>query len=134
MRLRTPLGWAADRWTLGDRALRWSTTAALVVSVLIVLGGVTVRVTGSGLGCPTWPTCTEDSLAATPELGIHGAIEFGNRLVTTLLIAAVGWAIIAARLQKPRDRTMTRLAWSMFWLVVANALAGGVTVWMGLNP
>ena len=134
MRLKTPLGWAADRWTLGPRALRWGTTAALVASVLIVLGGVTVRVTGSGLGCPTWPTCTEDSLIATPELGIHGAIEFGNRMVTTLLIAAVAWAINAARLQRPRDRTLTRLAWSMFWLVVANAVAGGFTVWFELNP
>lgn len=134
MPLKTPLGWAADRWTLGSRALRWGTTAALVTSVLIVLGGVTVRVTGSGLGCPTWPTCTEDSLIATPELGIHGAIEFGNRMVTTLLIVAVGWAIIAARLQKPRDRMLTRLAWSMFWLVVANAVAGGFTVWFELNP
>lgn len=134
MTLRTPLGWAASRWTLTDRALRWGTTAALVTAVLIVLGGATVRVTGSGLGCPTWPTCTEDSLIATPELGIHGAIEFGNRLVTGLLIVAVGWAIIAARLQKPRDRTLTRLAWSMFWLVVANAVAGGFTVWFELNP
>ena len=134
MTLRTPLGWAAERWSLGPRALRWGTTAALVASILIVLGGVVVRVTGSGLGCPTWPTCTEDSLISTPELGIHGAIEFGNRLVTGLLIAAVGWAIVAARLQRPRDRMLTRLAWSMFWLVVANALAGGVTVWVKLNP
>ncbi len=129
-----PLGWAADRWSLGPRALRWGTTAALVASILIVLGGVVVRVTGSGLGCPTWPTCTEDSLISTPELGIHGAIEFGNRLVTGLLIAAVGWAIVAARLQRPRDRMLTRLAWSMFWLVVANALAGGITVLVKLNP
>lgn len=134
MRLQTPLGWAASRWSLGVRALRWGTTAALVASVLIVLGGVTVRVTGSGLGCPTWPTCTDESLIATPELGIHGAIEFGNRMVTTLLIAAVGWAIVAARLQRPRDRTLTRLAWSMFWLVVANAVAGGFTVLFELNP
>jgi heme a synthase len=132
--LRTPLGWAADRWELGPRALRWGTTAALVASILIVLGGVVVRVTGSGLGCPTWPTCTADSLVATPELGIHGFIEFANRTVTGLLIAAVGWAIVAARLQRPRDRMLTRLAWSMFWLVVANAIAGGITVWVDLNP
>ncbi len=134
MRLRTPLGWAAERWTLGARALRWGTTAALVASILIVLGGVVVRVTGSGLGCPTWPTCTEDSLIATPELGIHGLIEFANRMVTGVLVLAVGWAIVAARLQRPRDRMLTRLAWSMFWLVVANAIAGGVTVWLDLNP
>lgn len=134
MTVRTPLGWAAERWELGPRALRWGTSAALVTAILIVLGGVTVRVTGSGLGCPTWPTCTEDSLIATPELGIHGAIEFGNRMITGLLVVAVGWAIIAARLQRPRDRMLTRLAWSMFWLVVANAVAGGFTVWFELNP
>ncbi len=134
MTARTPLGWAAERWQLGPRALRWGTSAALATAILIVLGGVTVRVTGSGLGCPTWPTCTDDSLIATPELGIHGAIEFGNRMITALLIVAVGWAIIAARLQRPRDRMLTRLAWSMFWLVVANAIAGGLSVWYDLNP
>ncbi len=132
--MRTPLGWAAGRWALGPRALRWGTTAALVTSVLIVLGGATVRVTGSGLGCPSWPACTPDSLIATPELGIHGAIEFGNRAITVLLIVAVGWAIVAARLQRPRDRMLTRLAWSMFWLVIANAVAGGMSVWYQLNP
>jgi heme a synthase len=132
--LTTPFAWAASRWTLGSRALRWSTTAALVVSVLIVLGGGVVRVTGSGLGCPTWPTCEGTSLTPIPELGIHGIIEFANRTVTGLLIVAVGWAIIAARLQKPWDRALTRLAWSMFWLVVANAVAGGITVLVKLNP
>jgi len=130
----TPFGWLAQRVTLGTRALRWATTAALVVSILVVLGGGVVRVTGSGLGCPTWPTCEGSSVAPIPELGIHGMIEFGNRLVTVLLIFAVGWAIVAARLQALRDRTLTRLAWSMFWLVVINAVAGGITVLVGLNP
>jgi cytochrome c oxidase assembly protein subunit 15 len=119
---------------LGERALRWSTSAALVVSVLIVLGGGVVRVTGSGLGCPAWPTCDGSSLAPIPELGIHGIIEFTNRTVTGLLIAAVGWAIIAIRLQRPWDRALSRLSWSMFWLVVANAVAGGITVLVKLNP
>lgn len=134
MTIVTPLGWLARRVTLGPRSLRWSTTAALVVSILVVLGGGVVRVTGSGLGCPTWPTCEGTSIAPIPELGIHGLIEFGNRLVTVLLIVAVGWAIVAARLQADRDRMLTRLAWSMFWLVVANAVAGGITVLVGLNP
>lgn len=132
--MTTPLGWLAQRITLSPRALRWSTTAALVVSVLVVLGGGVVRVTGSGLGCPTWPTCEGTSIAPIPELGIHGLIEFGNRLVTVLLIVVVGWAIVAARLQAQRDRMLTRLAWSMFWLVVLNAVAGGITVLVGLNP
>jgi cytochrome c oxidase assembly protein subunit 15 len=104
------------------------------VSVFIVLSGGVVRVTGSGLGCPTWPACDAGSFTTTPELGIHGFIEFANRALTGVLILAVGWAIVAARLQKPRNRTLTRLAWSQFWLVVANSIAGGVSVLTGLNP
>lgn len=134
MSVTTPFGWLARRVALGTRALRWGTTAALLVSILVVLGGGVVRVTGSGLGCPSWPTCEGSSITPIPELGIHGLIEFGNRMVTVLLIVAVGWAITAARLQKPWDRTLTRLAWSMFWLVVVNAVAGGITVLVGLNP
>ncbi|QJU53548.1 COX15/CtaA family protein [Herbiconiux sp. KACC 21604] len=132
--MQTPFGFLADRVTLSPRALRWGTTAALVVSILIIITGGVVRVTGSGLGCPTWPACDDGSLTTTPELGIHGFIEFANRVLTGVLIAAVGWAIVAARLQKPRERSMTRLAWSQFWLVVVNALAGGVTVLTELNP
>lgn len=130
----TPLGWAASRWQLGPRALRWGTTAALVTAVLIVLGGVVVRVTGSGLGCPTWPTCDGTNVIQVVPDSIHLLIEQTNRLVTVLLIVAVGFAIVAARLQRPRDRMLTRLAWSMFWLTVANAVAGGITVLAGLNP
>lgn len=105
-----------------------------MVSVFIVLTGGVVRVTGSGLGCPTWPSCDAGSFTTTPELGIHGFIEFANRALTGVLILAVGWAIVAARLQKPRNRTLTRLAWSQFWLVVANSIAGGISVLTGLNP
>jgi cytochrome c oxidase assembly protein subunit 15 len=130
----TPLGWLAQRVTLSTRTLRWGTMAALVVSILLVLGGGVVRVTGSGLGCPTWPSCEGSSIAPIPALGIHGVIEFANRLLTTVLVVAVGWAIVAARLQKQRDRMLTRLAWSMFWLVVLNAVAGGITVLVKLNP
>ena len=132
--MKTPLGWAASRWTLGSRALRWSTTAALVVGVLVVLGGGVVRVTASGLGCPTAPLCDGSSLTPIPALGIHGIIEFANRLVTVLLIVAVGWAIIAIRLQRPRNRSLSRLSWSMFWLVVANAVLGAFSVNLRLNP
>jgi cytochrome c oxidase assembly protein subunit 15 len=104
------------------------------VSIFIIFSGGVVRVTGSGLGCPTWPACEPGSLTTTPALGIHGLIEFGNRSLTGLLIVAVGFAIVAARLQKTRNRTLTRLAWSQFWLVVVNSVAGGVSVLTGLNP
>jgi cytochrome c oxidase assembly protein subunit 15 len=134
MPVKTPLAWAADRWALSPRVLRWATTFSLVMGVLIVLGGGIVRVTGSGLGCPTWPECQPGSLTTTPELGIHGFIEFANRTLTDILVIAVACVIIAARLQKPRVRSITRLAWSQFWLVVANAVVGGVSVLAQLNP
>jgi cytochrome c oxidase assembly protein subunit 15 len=133
-RPRTPFAWLARRVTLGPRALRWGTTAALVVSILIIVTGGVVRVTGSGLGCPTWPQCEAGSLATTPALGIHGVIEFGNRALTSVLVLAVGWAIVAAALQRRWQRTLARLTWAQFWLVVVNAVAGGITVLVGLNP
>jgi cytochrome c oxidase assembly protein subunit 15 len=104
------------------------------MTVVIVVTGGAVRLTGSGLGCPTWPKCTDESLTATSAMGFHGAIEFGNRMLTYVLCAAVGWAIIAARSQKPWRRGLTRLGWAQFWLVMGNAVLGGIVVLVGLNP
>jgi cytochrome c oxidase assembly protein subunit 15 len=104
------------------------------MSVVIVVTGGAVRLTGSGLGCPTWPECTEGSLTPTQALTYHSAIEFGNRMLTYVLCAAVGWAIIAARAQKPYRRSLTRFGWAQFWLVMGNAILGGIVVLMGLNP
>jgi cytochrome c oxidase assembly protein subunit 15 len=132
--VKTPLGYAAQRWTLGQRSLIWSSTVSWVFSIVIVFTGGVVRVTGSGLGCPTWPACDASSLAPTPELGINGLIEFSNRVFTGVIIVAVAWVIVSATLQKPRVRSLTRLAWSQFWLVVVNAVAGGLSVLTGLNP
>ncbi|MFE5658629.1 heme A synthase [Streptomyces sp. NPDC056517] len=130
----TPLASIARRWTPSPRTLRRAALSAVVMSVLIIVTGGAVRLTGSGLGCDTWPKCTDDSLIVTPEQGYRGAIEFGNRMLTYVLSAAVGWAIIAARSTKPWRRGLTRLGWAQFWIVMSNAVIGGITVWMGLNP
>lgn len=132
--LRNPLAFIAERWTPTPRTVQRAALAALVMSVLIVVTGGAVRLTGSGLGCPTWPKCTDDSLTATSAMGVHGAIEFGNRMLTYVLCAAVGWAIIAARSQKPYRRSLTRLGWAQFWIVMSNAVLGGIVVLVGLNP
>lgn len=132
--VRNPLAFIAARWTPDPRTVRRAALAALVMSVLIVVTGGAVRLTGSGLGCPTWPKCTDDSLTATSEMGLHGAIEFGNRMLTYVLCAAVGWAIIAARSTKPHRRDLTRLGWAQFWIVMSNAVLGGIVVLVGLNP
>ncbi|MFI9343472.1 heme A synthase [Streptomyces sp. NPDC052773] len=132
--LRNPLAFIAARWTPDPRTVQRAALAALVMSVVIVVTGGAVRLTGSGLGCPTWPKCTDDSLTATSEMGVHGVIEFGNRMLTYVLCAAVGWAIIAARSEKPYRRSLTRLGWAQFWIVMSNAVLGGIVVLVGLNP
>ncbi|MFE5397687.1 heme A synthase [Streptomyces sp. NPDC056568] len=132
--VRNPLAFIAARWTPDPRTVQRAALIALAMSVVIVITGGAVRLTGSGLGCPTWPKCTDDSLATTREMGFHGVIEFGNRLLTYVLCAAVGWAIIAARSQKPYRRSLTRLGWAQFWIVMGNAILGGIVVLVGLNP
>ncbi|MGY1692806.1 COX15/CtaA family protein [Geodermatophilus sp. SYSU D01105] len=106
--------------------------ANAVANGAIVLTGGAVRLTGSGLGCPTWPRCTDESFMATPELAGHGAIEFGNRLLTFVL-AAVAIATVVAVFRSTR-RDLRGLAVVSFLGIPAQALLGGVTVLTGLNP
>lgn len=104
---------------------------AVVVDVLIVVTGGAVRLTGSGLGCPTWPRCTATSLL--PETSEHHsainvAIEFGNRQITWIVGAvAIACAILALR-QAPRRRDLVRLGFGMVGMVVLQAVVGGVSV------
>lgn len=132
--MRTPLSWLADRYSLGARSARLAALGSVVASIAIIVTGGIVRVTGSGLGCTDWPMCTGETLAPTAEMGVHGAIEFGNRLLTGALCAVVGWVIITARLQEKPMPAVLRGGWAQFWIVVLNAVVGGVTVWMRLSP
>lgn len=132
--VRNPIAYTAARWTPSVRTLRRATLTALVMSVVIIVTGGAVRLSSSGLGCDTWPKCSGDSLYATSAMGVHGAIEFSNRMLTYVLCAAVGWAIVATRSAEPRRRGLSRLAWTQFWLVMSNAVIGGITVLTGLNP
>lgn len=129
-----PLELIARRWQPSARFVERAALVAVVMTVVIVVTGGAVRLTQSGLGCPTWPTCTEDSLTPTHEMGINGAIEFGNRMLTYVLCAVVGVLIIAARARTPVRRSLTRLGWIQFWIVMGNAVVGGITVLTGLNP
>ncbi|RLV08204.1 cytochrome B [Streptomyces griseocarneus] len=129
-----PLQLIADRWQPSARFVQRAAFACVVMAVIIVVTGGAVRLTQSGLGCPTWPTCTEDSLTPTPEMGINGVIEFTNRMLTYVLCAVVGVAIIAARARAPRRRSLTKLGWAQFWIVASNGIIGGITVLTGLNP
>jgi heme a synthase len=104
---------------------------AIANGLIVVTGGL-VRLTGSGLGCPTWPRCTDDSFVATPELAGHGAIEFGNRLLTFVLTAAAIATVVVVWRSARRD--LRPLAVVSFLGIPAQALLGGVTVLTGLNP
>jgi cytochrome c oxidase assembly protein subunit 15 len=117
-----------------DARVRALSIATLVGNILIVATGGAVRLTGSGLGCPTWPQCTAESLIATPEMGIHGAIEFGNRLLTFLLVAiAILTFLSVVRMRRTRPDLFV-LALVVGFAIPVQAVVGGITVLTNLNP
>lgn len=112
--------------------MRWA-WASLVANITIVLTGALVRLTDSGLGCPEWPRCTPESFAPHRALGVHGAIEFGNRMLTYVLVAvAVGTLVAVWR--SSEHRAERPLAAVLAAGIPAQALIGGVTVLTDLNP
>ncbi|WP_371872794.1 heme A synthase [Herbiconiux sp. L3-i23] len=116
------------RWT---RGLAWAT---LVAQIGIVGTGGAVRLTGSGLGCPTWPRCTEDSFVNVPEMGIHGVIEFGNRLLTFVLVAIAILTFLSVIRTRATGRGLVLPAFLVGLYIPIQAVIGGITVWTGLNP
>lgn len=128
-------------WRPSRRAMRGLAMADIVVNAGIMVTGAAVRVTGSGLGCPTWPNCTPDSLVprAATNPTIHTAVEFGNRLLTFLVIAVgVACLIAALRLRHGpgglRRPDLVKLASIQPFYVVFQAIVGGLTVLTKLNP
>lgn len=98
----------------------------------IVLTGAAVRVTGSGLGCADWPACTKTHI--TPAFNYHPMIEFGNRLVTIVLIVLIGLAFLAAVRRRPFRRDLVWLSGSLVFAVFVEAVIGGFLVYSKLNP
>ncbi|MBM2615391.1 heme A synthase [Actinoplanes sp. LDG1-06] len=114
--------------------LRPLALASLVANVALVVTGAAVRLTGSGLGCPTWPRCTDESYTTTSEMGVHGVIEFGNRLLTFALGFIAVACVIAALLERPRRRARVLLAIAVLLYIPLQAVIGGITVLTNLNP
>lgn len=111
------------------KPLAWAT---LVANTVLVVTGGAVRLTGSGLGCPTWPRCTDQSFTPHGAMDVHSAIEFGNRLLTFVLVA-VAVATFVAAWQTGR-RELRRLALVLALGIPAQAVIGGITVLTNLNP
>jgi cytochrome c oxidase assembly protein subunit 15 len=112
---------------------------AIAVAVILTQGGIAVtgaivRVTASGLGCPTWPQCFPGSFTPIPHpeiAGIHQAVEFGNRMITFLVVLTAALAVLAVTRAR-RRREVLIYAWLMPASTVVQAVIGGITVLTGL--
>jgi heme a synthase len=123
--------WLPDRV---DRRIVVAAWATLVVQIGIVGTGGLVRLTGSGLGCPTWPQCTAGSFVPTPEQSYHSIIEFGNRALTFVLaIVAIATFLLVLRIRRQR-RDLFWLALLVGLYIPLQAVIGGITVLTHLNP
>lgn len=117
---------------LRHRQARWAGWATLVANTGIVVTGGAVRLTGSGLGCPTWPRCTEEDFTPHGALDFHSAIEFGNRLLTFVLVAVAVLTFVAA--WRTGRRHLVGLAGVLAAGIPLQAVIGGITVLTDLNP
>lgn len=117
---------------------RWYNRALIlniVVQSGIIITGAIVRVTGSGLGCPTWPDCVEGSLTPTAEQAEEWQkwVEFGNRLLT-FVVGLVALVVFIGGLRYLARNSLKLLAATPILGTIAQALLGGVTVLTGLHP
>jgi cytochrome c oxidase assembly protein subunit 15 len=111
---------------------RWFALASFISMIVIVLSGAAVRLTSSGLGCPDWPTCFQGRITA--PWGIHHWIEYGNRMVTLLLILVTAATFLAAIFREVRRQDLIILSGMLIAGVVADAILGAYVVYSKLNP
>jgi cytochrome c oxidase assembly protein subunit 15 len=117
-------------WFASPRVLTGLAIASIVANCAIVVTGGAVRLTSSGLGCPTWPSCTDSSLTPTRQAAAHGLIEFTNRQLTFVLGAIALATLIAAVVQR-RQVALAALALA---IIPVQAVIGGISVLTDLNP
>ena len=116
------------------RAQRLIAAAVILTQGGIAVTGAIVRVTASGLGCPTWPQCFPGSFTPVPHAevpGIHQAVEFGNRMITFLVVLTAALAVLAVTRARRRGEVLV-YAWLMPASTVVQAVIGGITVLTGL--
>ncbi len=111
---------------------RWFALASFISMIVIVLSGAAVRLTGSGLGCPDWPTCFQGRISGS--WSIHPLIEYGNRIVTVTLIVVTIATLIAAILREVRRQDLIILSGILIGGVVLDAILGAFVVYSKLNP
>jgi len=122
------------RMRLTPRAYRRITVVAVFLLAAIIVTGGAVRLTGSGLGCPDWPTCEPGSLAPREATDAHAMVEFINRAVTGLVSVVVVLAVLGSLVRSPRRRDLVWLSVGLAAGVFAQAVLGGLVVLYGLEP
>ncbi len=120
--------------TVRPVVFRRLTRVSVILLALIVVTGGAVRLTGSGLGCPTWPRCGENSFVTQSQYAAHGWIEFGNRLLTTAVgLVMLLLPLVSLRLGQ-RRRDLVLLAFGLWLGFLGQVVLGGLTVLFKLNP
>jgi heme a synthase len=114
------------------RTVRRAAIATLATNMALVATGGAVRLTDSGLGCPTWPHCLNGK--THPPTAYHHWIELGNRMLITVLIAVGVATVLIAMRARPRRRDLVLLSWLLLGAVPLQAVLGGITVLSHLNP
>jgi heme a synthase len=117
---------------MGIRTFRIISGISAALLTFIIYTGSAVRLTGSGLGCPDWPTCSEGNVV--PESGLHAQIEFGNRIVTGLCVLVAGIGVLTALVRNPYRRDLVQFGLLVSLVIFGNAIVGGLTVLSGLRP
>ena len=117
---------------LSPWAYRRITLLALLALAFIVVTGGAVRITGSGLGCPDWPTCAKGRIVA--ERSFHPMVEFVNRVITGVVSLAVILAVLGSVIRRPRRRDLIVLSLGLVLGIVAQIVLGGATVKHHLAP
>ena len=117
---------------LSPWAYRRITLAALLALAFIIVTGGAVRLTGSGLGCPDWPTCAGGRIVA--ERSFHPMVEFVNRVITGVVSVAVILAVLGSVIRRPRRRDLILLSTGLVLGIVAQIVLGGETVKHDLAP
>jgi len=118
--------------TVSPATFRRFAVVSMVMVVLIVVTGAAVRLTGSGLGCADWPDCSAGHL--TPPLQFHSLVEFGNRMVTVVLMVVVAATFLVSLRRRPFRRDLVWLSAGLIGGVLLQAVMGGILVYTKLNP
>lgn len=121
-----------ERWTVSPVTFRRIALGAVVALVATIVSGAAVRLTGSGLGCDTWPQCDTTSVVAPWQF--HAWVEFGNRLINAVVtLASLGTFVVALR-RRPRRRDLTWLSFGLVVGLLTEVVVGALVVYSKLDP